>query len=115
MDITRRQVSFHVRQEEEMRDRDEFVDAVKKSRELIESGEHSECPCTNTTCQWHGKCFECVLIHRVKKHHVPQCLQPILRDKIAGLAKTAELRTEDDRPPGEFWDYLHELEASKPK
>ena len=98
-------------QGEEVRNRDEFVAAVRTSRELIKSGEHSECPCTQVACQWHGKCFECVLIHRVKKHHVPQCLQPILRERIEEMAKVAELKTEDNRPPGEFWDYLNELEA----
>ena len=77
----------------------EYVRAIKSSQKIIASGKYNACPCTNRHCPWHSKCFECVMIHRVKKHHVPECLQPILRDNIAALNKAVELKTVDDRPP----------------
>ena len=49
------------------------------------------------------------MIHRVKRKHVPECLQPIFRDKIAELARTAELGVVDARPRKEHWDYLKQV------
>ncbi|HUV38905.1 MAG TPA: hypothetical protein VMY39_04795 [Planctomycetota bacterium] len=44
------------------------------------------------TCEWHGKCFECVMIHRLLRNHVPECLRPLLDDKIEQLARTVEMK-----------------------
>lgn len=79
--------------------REEYVKAVKAAQTIIDSGKHDACTCINLACPWHGKCFECVMIHRVNKQHVPECLQPILKDKIAALARTVELETVDAHPP----------------
>jgi hypothetical protein len=46
------------------------------------------------------------MIHRVKGKHVPECLQPMFRDQIAELARTAELRVVDARPSAERWAFL---------
>ncbi len=83
---------------------------VKKSREMIKSGKYDECPCPKTYCEWHGKCFECVLIHRVNQDHIPNCLQPMLEKKIQELARVAEMTTQKKKmTPKENWDYVREI------
>lgn len=88
---------------------EEFAEAIKESRELVKSGKYITCPCTQTQCEWHGNCFECVMIHRTKKRHLPECLQPIIRERIKELAKTAELGMTDERPTNIHWDYLQRV------
>ncbi|MGE5550363.1 MAG: hypothetical protein ACM3ZC_07510 [Bacteroidota bacterium] len=60
-----------------------------------------------------GKCCECVRIHRHFGDHVPNCLQPMLRDKVAAIARAAEM-TAAPKPttPGEYWDYVNEVAPS---
>lgn len=88
-------------------DKDEYVQLVKKLRAVIDSGAYDACPCPKKKCEWHGRCRECVLIHRYNGDHVPNCLQPILVEKIKALAGTAELLVErKPMTPGEMWDYV---------
>jgi hypothetical protein len=87
-------------------DNDKFIKSIEVSRDIIKSGKHDKCQCSQTKCEWHGKCFECVMIHRVKKKHLPECLQPILKDIISNLAKTIEMETVDNRPKKENFEYL---------
>ena len=75
----------------------EFEKILEKSREIVKDKSLDECPCTQV-CEWHGKCFECVKIHRVKRKHIPQCLQPLFFDQIESLSKLVERKTIDDRP-----------------
>ena len=89
--------------------KEQYVEAIEASRKLVASGRFRRCPCANVRCEWHGRCFECVLIHRVKRKHVPQCLQPILRDRIEDLARTAELGVIEARPGREMIDHLHRV------
>jgi len=89
--------------------KDEYVAAVEACRELVRSGKHRRCPRDNVRCEWHGKSFECVMIHRVIGKHVPQCLQPILRGMIKNLARVAELDTTEARPSQELRDYLRKV------
>jgi hypothetical protein len=88
---------------------EEFAEAIVKSRELVASGKYNACPCVQTRCEWHGKCFECVLIHRTKKHHLPECFQPLFKEKIKQLAKMIESDIADDGPTDAHWDYLHRV------
>ena len=88
-------------------EKEQYLEVVKKNRALIKSGKYTQCPCPKPYCEWHGKCFECVLIHRVAQDHVPNCMHPMLRSKIAELAKVAELTTEPKpMTPKENWDYV---------
>jgi len=90
--------------------KEKYVDMVKELRATIKSEKYSKCPCPKVKCEWHGKCHECVLLHRVAQDHVPCCLQLMLRNKIKELAKVAEMLTEP-KPltPGEYWDYVNEV------
>jgi hypothetical protein len=49
------------------------------------------------------------MIHRTKKHHLPECLQPIIRERIEYLAKACEMGTIDKRPKKGHWDYLYKV------
>lgn len=90
--------------------KEEYVELIKKLREMIKSGEYAKCTCPKQKCEWHGKCFECVMIHRYNQDHVPNCLQPILQNKIMELAKTAELIvTPKEKTPDEYWDYVNDV------
>lgn len=73
-------------------DPDDFVEAIEASREIVSSGKYDTCPCEQSMCEWHGKCRECVMIHRVKGKHLPECLQPIIKDHAAELARAIEMK-----------------------
>lgn len=49
------------------------------------------------------------MIHRVKKHHLTECLQPVFRKIVADLAGRVELGVVDARPGEEHFDYLYEV------
>lgn len=60
-------------------------------------------------CEWHGKCKECVAFHRYYKNHIPNCLQPIIDEKINALAGVAEMTTQKKaHTPSEYWHYVNE-------
>lgn len=43
---------------------------VRQFREAFEKGGHCSC---QESCRWHGKCRECVAIHRAHGDHLPNC------------------------------------------
>ncbi len=47
------------------------------------------CPCQKA-CRYHGNCKECVAIHRAHQEHVPNCLRPMLNEKIRLLSSLTE-------------------------
>jgi hypothetical protein len=57
-----------------------------------------DCPCVQTDCDLHGLCVECVEVHRKGGHHLPECMQPMLRQAITDLATKAELNVSEGRP-----------------
>lgn len=74
-----------------MQTKEDYYQSVLKNRALAADPANTKCPCPNPLCNWHGKCTECVALHRYHGDHVPFCLQPIIRDKLAALAGTAEM------------------------
>lgn len=76
----------------------DFCKALEATKQILGSTEHDECPCVYKNCPIHGKCFECVKVHRVKKHHLPECFHDMLLPHVEALAKLIERKTEDDRP-----------------
>ena len=65
-----------------MRTKEEYYEDTLKNRALLESQEVLNCSCPYRRCEWHGKCRECVALHRYHAEHLPCCLQPLLREKI---------------------------------
>jgi hypothetical protein len=104
----------------ESRTREEYVELVKGLRQMLASDAEAVCSCPKTHCEWHGDCYNCVRIHRHQRTHLPNCMQPILREKIAGLARTVETTLQDEpQTPKSHWDYVNEVapregEAPKP-
>ena len=74
-----------------MRTKEEYYELVLKNRELASDPSVTRCTCPNTLCDWHGKCKECVALHRYHNDHIPYCLQPIIREKVNALAATIEM------------------------
>jgi len=96
-----------------MRPREEYYESVLENRKLVADPSITQCICPNTLCDWHGKCKECVALHRYHNDHVPVCLQPIIADKIKALAGAAELLTVKKEPtPIEYRHYVKEMEKS---
>lgn len=90
--------------------KEEYVEIIKRCRDLLASDEARECSCPKVKCEWHGKCYECVRIHRHYGKHLPNCLQHILKDKVQAIADTIE-STVERKPytPDEYWDYVNEV------
>jgi hypothetical protein len=64
-----------------MRTKEESYELVLKNREIVSNPENLKCTCTHTLCVWHGRCRECVAIHRYHKDHLPECFQSFNDDK----------------------------------
>jgi hypothetical protein len=62
-----------------------------------------DCPCVQQACPVHGNCVVCVRNHRLHKRHIPECLQPVLRELVAGLAGKLELGVVEQRPTPKPW------------
>lgn len=76
-----------------MRTNEEYYELVLKNRALAADPAVTRCTCHKTACEWHGRCKECIALHRYHGDHVPTCLQPMLRDKVAAIAVVAEMST----------------------
>ena len=76
-----------------MRTKEEYYEDTLKNRALLASQEVLDCSCPYSRCEWHGKCRECVALHRYHAEHLPCCLQPLLREKITVLAGCCEMET----------------------
>lgn len=97
-----------------MRSKEEYYELVLENRRLAADPEITKCPCPNTMCDWHGKCRECVALHRYHGDHVPFCLQPILRDKVKALADTCEMEiSQKQGTPIEYRHYVKQRDREK--
>ena len=92
-----------------MRTNEEFYELVKEIRNIVSDPEHQKCSCPKVKCEWHGKCLECVTIHRYFKDHLPNCFQQIFNDKLKAVASIGEMSAiEKEKTPSEYWDYVRE-------
>ena len=64
------------------RAQDEFVQAVRDSGE-----DHCSCP---TSCKLHGKCVECVIVHRGHGDHLPHCFHSMVNRGIEAVSALTE-------------------------
>ena len=95
-----------------MRTKEEYYEQCLENRKLAADPKVIKCPCPHTLCEWHGRCKECVALHRYHKDHVPFCLQPILREKIRALAGTVEMEMSHKTPtPIEYRRYVRARDA----
>ena len=92
-----------------MRTKEEYYNIVLENRRLAADPKVTLCICPHTLCDWHGKCKECVALHRYHNDHVPVCLQPIIAGNIKALAGAAEMLVEKKEPtPAEYRQYVKE-------
>lgn len=92
-----------------LKTKEEYYESVLANRKLVDTPAVMACTCPSTLCEWHGKCRECVALHRYHHDHVPYCLQSILREKIEALAQTAEMVTaKKEGTPIEYRKYVRE-------
>ena len=62
---------------------DEFLAAVKASGE-------DHCTCQSLGCRFHGRCLECVIIHRGPGDHLPNCVREMDNQRPEGLSALTE-------------------------
>jgi hypothetical protein len=92
-----------------MRTKEEYYELILKNRELASDPEVFKCTCTQTLCEWHGRCRECVALHRYYKDHVPACLQSFINEKLKEIVKIGELTAvENEKTPIEYRLYVRE-------
>lgn len=63
-----------------MRTKEEDYKLVIENMKIVDNPENLKCTCPQTACVWHGRCRECVAIHRYHKDHVPECFLLIFND-----------------------------------
>ena len=63
---------------------DEFVAEL---REALQSQDHCSC---KKPCKYHGKCVECVAIHRAHREHLPNCFQSMINERVAAISALTE-------------------------
>jgi hypothetical protein len=87
--------------------KEEFVEVIKKIREVVASDTCVECSCPNLRCELHGDCYNCVRVYRHFGHHVPRCLQFVLDKKVAAISQTIEqeMAKRPETPDG-YYDHL---------
>ena len=63
---------------------DEFVEELRASL-----GKTDHCSCQKA-CKYHGKCIECVAIHRAHREHLPNCFRSMVNERIEKLSELTE-------------------------
>ncbi len=59
-----------------------FLEEVKKSGE-------DHCSCT-AKCKYHGRCVDCVIIHRGHGEHLPFCFHDMVNKRLEGISALTE-------------------------
>lgn len=65
---------------------DEFVADLQN---YIANG-NDHCPCQNKLCKEHGKCVNCVAIHRAHRDHLPVCFRDMVNERLHELSALTE-------------------------
>ncbi len=92
-----------------MRTKEEYYELVLENRKIVSDPENLKCTCLHTLCEWHGRCRECIALHRYYKDHVPACLQGFINEKLKELVKIGELMAvEKEKTPVEYRLYVRE-------
>ena len=56
--------------------------------EIMGSGDDL-CSCP-AACDYHGRCVECVMVHRGHADHLPHCFRDMVNERIEGLSALTE-------------------------
>ena len=95
-----------------MKTKEEYYETVLENRKLVKDPKIIKCICPNTLCDWHGKCKECVSLHRHYNSHVPICLQELIKNKtFLELSNIVEMNfVENKKTPLEYRQYVKEMD-----
>lgn len=69
---------------EGMRIQDAFI---AEFREAYAGKDHCSC---EKACKFHGRCVECVAIHRAHQDHLPNCFHPMVNERVHALSALTE-------------------------
>lgn len=74
--------------EGKMTPEEQYAIKMEALQEIKDSGiDYCSCP---SECPHHGKCWECVLIHRGHRDHLPYCLWDMVNEKLYNTQKLTE-------------------------
>jgi len=76
---------LHGNTEEAERIQDGFISELYES---MKTQDH--CSCKKVDCKHHGKCIECVAIHRGHKHHLPNCFHDMVNERLSVVSALTE-------------------------
>lgn len=97
-----------------MKTKEEYYNQVLENRRLAADMRAVECTCPNVLCDWHGKCRECVALHRYHGDHIPVCLQPVISEKLKALVQVAEMvAIKKEDTPIEYRRYVKERDEQE--
>jgi hypothetical protein len=97
-----------------MRTKEEYYKQVLENRELAADPEILKCTCTQLLCEWHGRCRECIALHRYHKDHVPFCFHSFINDQLKAIVKIGELiAVEKEKTPVEYRMYVKEQDKKQ--
>ena len=65
----------------------EFVADLHRA---IEEEGLDHCSCKSVNCAYHGKCMECIALHRAHEDHLPQCLRSMVNERIRTISALTE-------------------------
>lgn len=74
--------------EGKMTAREQYAMRMEALQEIRDSGiDYCSCP---EKCPHHGKCEECILIHRGHQDHLPYCLWDMVNERLYNLQRLTE-------------------------
>ncbi|MGC7870751.1 hypothetical protein ACPUYX_04365 [Desulfosporosinus sp. SYSU MS00001] len=92
-----------------MRTKEEYYELVLNNRKIASDPMNLKCTCREVLCEWHGRCRECVALHRYHQDHVPACFQSFINDKLKDIVKIGEMTAEENKKtPIEYRLYVKE-------
>ncbi len=74
--------------EGKMTPEEQYVMKMEALQEIIDSG-IDYCPCPEA-CPHHGKCWECLMIHRGHRDHLPYCMWDMINERLYPLQRLTE-------------------------
>lgn len=54
-----------------MRTKEQYYEDTLKNRAVLKQEDVLHCTCPYVRCEWHGRCRECVALHRYHASHLP--------------------------------------------
>ncbi len=67
---------------------EQYAIKMEALKEIVDSGiDYCSCP---ESCPHHGKCWECVLIHRGHRDHLPYCFWDMVNERLYAMQRLTE-------------------------